>query len=121
MAEPVKGSASAGRARWIIVLALAGLGLYLYMRYRKQQSAAAAPASAAAQGDTNTSPTAVPTVPVYNLSGSYDGPYTPYNVINNGVTQPSGVMPGQNLTQAITDAAQNGVPVNVTTNTNQAA
>ena len=90
MAEPKPpgGKKSADRAKWIIIAAIAGLGLYLYLRSRKQ--AAAQPQSAASQGSTNPNPS----VPVYQLSGTYNGPYTPYNIVNNGVTQPAGYMPG---------------------------
>jgi hypothetical protein len=115
-----QSSKSAARARWIIVLALAGLGLYLFMRYRKQQAAAAAPASAASQGSTDPNQMTVPYVPQVNLSGTYNGPYTPYNVITNGVQQPSGSMPGGQLTDALTNALTNGAPVSVVNNSNKA-
>lgn len=115
MAEEKKAAGSAGAARWIIIAALAGLGIYLYMRSNKQKAAAT---SAAAEGDTTANDTTAydqygnaygnyPGVDTYDLSGTYSGPYTPYNVINNGVTAPAGSM-GSSTQQSITDALQNG-------------
>lgn len=116
---------STARARWIIILALAGLGVYLYIRYRKQQQAATAPSpqptsatdAAAANGQTQDTG-----VPVLNLAGSgtYQGPYTPYNIVNNGVQQPAGSMPGGDLTQSLANALQNGTPVSIVNNSNTA-
>jgi hypothetical protein len=108
---------SAARTRVIIIVVIVAVGAYLYLRYRKQEAAktASAPNAAAAQGQTQDA-----SVPVLNIAGSgtYQGPYTPYNVINNGVQQPSGVFPG-NPMQSIADALQNG-NITLVTNTNKA-
>jgi hypothetical protein len=121
MADEPTGSKAAARTRVIIILGLAGLAVYMYMRYKKQQTAATSQQPAAAAGDTNPDQITVPAVPTYNLSGSYNGPYTPTSIVNNGVTQPAGNMgSGWNGSQAITDALQNGGYVNTVNNTNSA-
>lgn len=102
MAAP--SSRGVARARLLIIAGVVALGVWLYLRNRK-----ASDQTAAAAGSTNPQPS----VPSYQLSGTYDGPYTPYNIITNGVQQPAGAMPGGALGGTVINST---APVTNTTN-----